>query len=74
MWEARQPLGVLRNSLPNLWLCVRDDGSLWIMLDKSHSESTGAQVCLATISAETMAVLRGSAREPYHLQIAPEGS
>lgn len=57
---ARSPIGLLRNSLPDLWLCQRDDGSLWVMRDGSTSEVTGPQTCLIVIRADVVQAARAS--------------
>lgn len=66
----RQPLGLLPNALPSLYL-VRafPSGSLLVMCDKSKNPDgvTGPQVCLATISPETLAMLLAS-KSPVELK------
>lgn len=54
----RKPLGLIPNSLPQFYLAMRD-GSLLVMQDKSKNPdgATGPQVCLATISPETLQIL-----------------
>lgn len=65
---ARVLHGLLPNALPQFYLALRD-GSLLVMQDKSkHPDgATGPQVCLATISPETLALLLAS-KSPVELK------
>lgn len=67
---VRVPEGLLPNALPNLWLAAPVDGRLLIMADKSRNVdgATGPQVCLATISPETLQLLLAS-KSPVELTL-----
>jgi len=68
LWEGRQPLGAMRNSLPTLYLSYREEDDVWMLMrDGSTGESTGPQTCLAIISPETMAKIIAQARVPLEL-------
>lgn len=73
LWEGRQPLGVIINSLPSLYLAHRENGDWLLMKDGTVSEATGSQICLAIIAPETMQTLLGRSQTPYRLIVAPEG-
>lgn len=74
LWEGRQPLGRIINGLPELYMAKLESGDWAIMQDKSTGESTGSQVCLATISPVNMALLLGNAKAPYALSVVPAAS
>lgn len=64
----KQFTGVLPSALPSYYVASAPDGGLFLMWDRSTSEATGRQVCLAHIPK---AVLEAcvAAKEPQGLRL-----
>src|SRR5690349_12156289 len=54
---ARHPTGILANSLPEIWACLRPDNSIWLM---RRSQEGADDVCLAVIPVAVVSKAQGS--------------
>lgn len=64
----KQFTGMLPNALPAYYLSKAPDGGLFVMWDRSTTEATGAQTCLAHIPHTVLEELL-VAREPQGLRL-----